>query len=251
MLEQFPCGLIRKHSPSGRHRMAVCLGDQKPSVGSGFKSIADQFKWCGYERTLTLDYDGNGDILHNLNFPLPPEYHGIADAVYDGGTSEHVANIGESLTAMVRLPKVGGLICQVVPMNCYGGSYYGLDPLLLHDFYGLNGFRQLELCIMHSDTWRLRLMRLATRWLPARVVDAVRLRLKRTKRVKRFVLAEGNVKQYPPAPAYAYDEKYNQVPIFRKVHVLAVALYLGLKEKEFGNVKWPCQRDYRTDKIHE
>jgi len=248
MLENIAYELIKKHSSSkgSENKVAVCLGDQKPSFGSGFPTITEQLKTCGYYKTLTLDYDGQGDILHNLNFPLPSEHHGIADCVYDGGTSEHVANIGESLTTMVHLPKVGGLVCQLVPMNCYGGSYYGLDPLLLHDFYRVNGFRQLELWITHNDNWRFRCIRVATRCLPARIVEAVRLRLKATHKVKTLVLAETTAKKQPPAPDYAYDSRFNNVPIFRNVPLLASALYLGVKEKDSSKINWPAQRDYST-----
>lgn len=246
MLEKAPYELIKKHLKlnGNTEAIAVCLGDQKPSFGSRFTTIADQFRSLGCGKLLTIDYDGKAEILHNLNYPLPKNYHSIADCVYDGGTSEHVANIGQSLTTMVQLPKLGGLICQVVPMNCYGGSYYGLDPLLLHDFYQVNGFEQLELVILDNDSWRFKCIRLATQYLPAKFVDKTRLLLAKSSKAKTFVLSDVYPKKLSPAPAYAFDPKFNNVPIFRDVSVVAMALYVGKKVKFSNEIVWPSQRNY-------
>ncbi|MBM3804582.1 MAG: hypothetical protein FJW26_19985 [Acidimicrobiia bacterium] len=245
MLAKLPYDKIKRYTPpSDSDRTAVCLGDQKPGFGSGYETIGGMFQGLGYAKCLTLDYNGEADIYHNLNLPLPRSNWGIADVVFDGGTSEHVANIGESLTTIVRLMKVGGLLVQGVPLNCYGGSYYGLDPLLLHDFYRANGFEQKELLIMDNTNWRIAMMRWACRNLPVGLVEAVRLRLQKTTKTKALILQEPPVRLYEAAPAHAFEGRFNNVPIFRKVPTTAHVLYVGVKRKEVGDITWPAQRDY-------
>jgi hypothetical protein len=231
MLDNESFQLIKRHTP-------------KQGVGSGFQSIGDVFAALGYKRTVTLDYDGKADVTHNLNYPLPNSLWGIGDVVYDGGTSEHVSNIGEALITMVRLPKVGGLICQIVPMNCTGESYYGLDPLLLHDFYRANGFEQLELHITAKKDWGAACIRFACRHLPVALVESVRLRLQKTSTVKTLILSDTKSKTYPAAPDYAFNGRFNQIPIFRTVPRISYAHYVGIKRTTNDEIVWPAQRNY-------
>ena len=52
----------------------------------------------GFTLTDSLDadaYQGAG-LIHDLNTPLPPDWHGRYDWVFDGGTLEHVFDLPQA-----------------------------------------------------------------------------------------------------------------------------------------------------------
>ena len=129
-----------------RKGRVVLLGDQTLSFAN--TPTAPYLKGCGFDDVVSIDYNGKATVNHDLNVPLP----GLdltADVLYDGGTIEHVSNIAEGFATIVRIVKVGGLLIQAVPVNCYGESYFNIDPMFLRDFYVLNGFRELELSLYY------------------------------------------------------------------------------------------------------
>lgn len=242
MIDRTSYETMRKYATGGT---VVCLGTQVPVPGSGFGTLEELFGSLGYSTTLTMDVTGPRSFHHNLNTPWLPLRCKSADLVFDGGTSEHIANIGECLTTIVRLCKVGGIVCQTVPLNCYGSSYYGIDPLLLHDFYAANGFEELELFIFSNDSWKSKLMQVATRCLPAPWLEAMRSRVARNKPVRNWLLAEGAATRYEAMPRYATDARYAGLFFFRRVPLTACTLYLGRKTTALAEIRWPTQRQYR------
>lgn len=231
MIESIHFDLIKKHGP-GRGN-AICLGDQRPSNATGYTTSAELFRALGYQKFIDIDYNGEAQVNHDLNLPVAQSLWGIGSLVYDGGTSEHVANIGQSLTNIVRILEVGGTLIQAVPVNCYGPSYYGLDPLLLRDFYAINGFKEIHLTLYHRQNIRMRLLHAACRFLPQNILDKCKSRLSKSASVKSFIFLDNprDIKEYKP------------VASFRQVPITTHALYVGKKISE-GEIQWPHQSIY-------
>jgi hypothetical protein len=240
MLEKLCSGIIKR---VGRGGTAICLGSQEPGFETPFETIGQQFASMGFRQCLTLDYDGRADIKHDLNTPLPDKYRGAADLLFDGGTAEHVANIGEALTTCVRLLKLGGALVQILPINGVGTGYYGVDPQLLHDFYAVNGMTEIELFICNSTSAARGIRRLAHRFLPARLVQlAFKPRL--GPRLKKLVHPPRRFKRYKPYPDWLYNPAFADVPAIRHVPRFSEVVYVGRKTREPDQICWPSQRNY-------
>lgn len=105
------------------------------------------FKMLGFSRVDSLDYFPNEKPTYviDLNKPIDSEYHGQYDMVFDGGTSEHCFNVRECLSNVIKLLKVGGRVVHFVPLSGWiNHGFYQFSPTLFYDFYGENGFVELE-----------------------------------------------------------------------------------------------------------
>ena len=82
-----------------------------------------------------------GEIVVDLNYPIPHEHHRQYDIVLDVGTLEHCFNIGQAAINMAYLVKVGGHIFHENPFNWGNHGFYGINPTWYFDFYECNGFK--------------------------------------------------------------------------------------------------------------
>jgi len=231
MIETFIYDRMRRYGPN--RGTAICLGDQIPSFGT--KSTRELMLELGYQHYFAIDYNGNGDFNQDLNFPLPS---GIprAELLYDGGVMEHVANIGQCLQTIVSLIAKGGILIQAVPVaNAYGDAYYAIDPQLQNNFYGANGFEQIEQTLYYRRNLRRLLIDLGDRYIP------------QAERLRSWLRPMQRVKQY----AFADNERHvRYLPLNRKYRVLpsrTCVLYVGRKVKEIDRVEWPHQTIYPSN----
>jgi SAM-dependent methyltransferase len=84
------------------------------------------------------------EIIVDLNTAYLPFYLcGAAqyDIVIDGGTLEHVFNIGHALKSVAECVKPGGVILHGNPLSMVNHGFYMLSPTLYHDFYTQNGWQ--------------------------------------------------------------------------------------------------------------
>jgi hypothetical protein len=129
------------------------------SVGQKLKWVtADTFfKAFNFSEVVTLDIpqcEHPPDIIHNLNEPFPSNLLNRFGLIIDPGTTEHVFDIKTCLTNIVLALKINGVIIHQVPIYSYNGGYYSINPNVLHDFYGLNGFSHIKSYIILWDRYR-------------------------------------------------------------------------------------------------
>jgi hypothetical protein len=258
MLDTSIIALVRKYQGPNRDRLlAVCLGDQRPTVSTGYASTREFFYNEEYAKFVDIDYNGQADVKHNLNLPLPllhrKELAGNVSLLYDGGVCEHVANIGQALVTVKDLLRVGGVLIQCVPVNAYGGSYYGIDPALLHDFYTANGFTTLDTFIVSKSCWRVWLMWKLGQKLSRGRVSSIRA-LMHT--LPSSFLANPGVFMKPTlhqriirwlADDYPPSMKRHSVELTgltRRVPEMSMLYYVGKKVATQTEVRWPCQGCY-------
>lgn len=137
----------------------VCeLGDQYVTEGPKPHYLAEKLyvKW-GAERYVSIDGNGNGTILWDLNLPLDIDL-GEFDLVTDFGTGEHIFDQAQVWRTVHKLTKVGGYIAFDRPTGGYPGHcFYLIDPSLIRDLAAANGY---EIVAMgESDTSRGHLIR--------------------------------------------------------------------------------------------
>lgn len=231
MIEKFIYEQMRRYGPN--MGTAACLGDQVPSFGT--KTTRELILDLGYKDYFSIDYNGEGDINCDLNFPLSPEIPRV-DLLFDGGVMEHIANVGECLHTIISLIEVGGVLIQAVPVaNAYGDAYYAIDPQLQRDFYSANGFRQIEQTLYHRRSLRRLLLDLGDRWIPG--VERLRAWFRPMATVKSYVFAD-------------LDRHIRYLPVNRKYRKLpsrTCVLYVGRKIKECA-LSWPHQSIYPSTK---
>jgi hypothetical protein len=78
------------------------------------------------------------EIICDLNCASP---QGQYDVVIDGGTLEHVFNIGRAMVRVAECVKPGGVILHGNPLSMVNHGFYMLSPTLYHDFYTQNGWQ--------------------------------------------------------------------------------------------------------------
>jgi hypothetical protein len=99
------------------------------------------FEAMGFElEVMDLVEARGGEIIQDLNFPVPDSLHGRYAAVIDGGTLEHCFNIGEAARNAASMCAVGGFVMHGNPLNMYNHGFYNLSPVWYHDFYKANAF---------------------------------------------------------------------------------------------------------------
>jgi hypothetical protein len=117
-------------------------------IDSGSAISADEFyKILGFSDYTDIDYNKKAKEALDLGKPVPEEFYSRASFLHDGGVIEHIPNIFQALINAALMVRRGGFILQGVPVSVYGESYYNIDPMLLKDFYGKNGFRMVD-CIL-------------------------------------------------------------------------------------------------------
>ena len=129
---------------------------------TGFYERQDQFcepvlEFIGADRVDSLDmsdFEG-ATITHDFNQPIPGELHGAFDTVIDGGTSEHVFNVFQSMQNCINLAKVGGHVISILPSNNFcGHGFYQFSPEFFYRVFSEeNGFevKLLIFCVFGGD----------------------------------------------------------------------------------------------------
>ncbi len=88
------------------------------------------FKFLSYTTVDSMDasaYEG-ATRIHDLNRPLPLNSKKY-DFVFDGGTIEHVFNVGQVVENIVNLVEVGGIFLSVTMNNNFSGhGMYQFSP---------------------------------------------------------------------------------------------------------------------------
>jgi SAM-dependent methyltransferase len=102
------------------------------------------FRYLGSTTISTLDaaaFEG-ADIIHDLNLPVPASLHGKFDAIFDGGTIEHIFNTPAVLQNIRSMLAPGGLFLSVnAANNQLGHGLYQFSPeLMWRAFAEENGY---------------------------------------------------------------------------------------------------------------
>ena len=88
------------------------------------------------------DYE-HPTIVHDLNVTLGDEDISGYDAIFDGGTLEHVFSIRDAFFNLIRLCNEGGLIIHASPVDLLNHGYFNFTAELFEDVYTANGFEKI------------------------------------------------------------------------------------------------------------
>jgi hypothetical protein len=87
-------------------------------------------------------YEGATHV-HDLNVPLPAEFHARFDTILEAGSLEHIFNFPTAIKNLMQALKVGGTIFLQTPANNYcGHGFYQFSPELFYRVFSAeNGFQ--------------------------------------------------------------------------------------------------------------
>ena len=116
---------------------------QSINLNSTENNITDEhlFNSLGFFQVESIDVDDYENATHiiDLNQEIPDELCGLFDAIYDGGTLEHVFNTQQCLKNIYKLLKPEGLIMHLLPTNNFvDHGFYMFSPTFFYDYYTTN-----------------------------------------------------------------------------------------------------------------
>jgi len=116
--------------------------------GYPIADAASLFAMMGFElEVMDLVEARGGEIIQDLNVPVPESLHEQYAVVIDGGTLEHCFNIGQAALNAASLTASGGFVLHGNPLNMYNHGFYNLNPVWYRDFYAANGF-EVEVAVL-------------------------------------------------------------------------------------------------------
>ena len=116
------------------------------------------FTTLGFKEIDTLDvndYEG-ANIIFDLNQNnTPKELISKYDLIYDGGTLQHVCNIGNALKHLTKMTNKNGVIFHSNPCNGYiDHGFFQISPTLYFDYYLTNKFKVIYSGIIEQSIGR-------------------------------------------------------------------------------------------------
>jgi hypothetical protein len=108
----------------------------------------DLLMMLGATTVTALDfspYEG-AKLIHDLNQPVPFEWHQQYDLILDGGTLEHIFNFPVAIKNCMQMLKGGGrFILVTIANNWCGHGLYQFSPELFYRIFApVNGFSIVE-----------------------------------------------------------------------------------------------------------
>lgn len=103
-----------------------------------------------FESLDVTDYEG-ADIVWDLGQPIPEEYCGKYDFIYNGGCFDNMFNPGVALMNLSKLLRPGGrMVCMESAASFYS-PYLMFSPGWFYDFYVSNNYAW---CVVYVATFR-------------------------------------------------------------------------------------------------
>lgn len=128
-----------------------------PLDGHRWESYVDDFlrDFLGASSITVLDaspYEG-AETIHDMNTPVPEDWHSQYDVVIDGGTLEHIFNVPTAFANLANMLKVGGTTFLNTPANnMMGHGFYQFSPeLMFRVFSEENGFSMKNVMLYEAE----------------------------------------------------------------------------------------------------
>lgn len=110
------------------------IGEALPEAGSLVRAL-------GYELDVVDVFAARGgELLADLNEPLPASFRERYALVLDSGTCEHCFNIAQAARNAAEAVALHGVVIHGSPLNMFNHGFYNLNPTWYYDFYETNGF---------------------------------------------------------------------------------------------------------------
>jgi hypothetical protein len=124
----------------------VCtLGVMTIDSGGDARTYFSKLGFSTLQALDVSDFEGADHVFDLNEDELPGHLVNRFDAVFNGGTLEHVFHVPNALASMTRMLRPRGVIVHVVPCNGWvNHGFYQISPTLMFDYYAAAGFEPLE-----------------------------------------------------------------------------------------------------------
>jgi SAM-dependent methyltransferase len=105
------------------------------------------FKALGFEHVQSIDASDyeQPDFVWDFNRPAPDSLKNRFDVIFDGGSLEHIFEVGTAFRNISSMLKVGGRAIHHAPThNFVDHGFFSLSPTLFYDYYEANHFTDLK-----------------------------------------------------------------------------------------------------------
>jgi hypothetical protein len=111
------------------------------------------FELLGFAQYDDIDVhaDEGATIIHDMNTPIPNEYHQQFDFINEVGTIEHIFDLKTTMGNISKMLKVGGHVSHVAPLTAFNHGFYNFSLNFFFDFYRVNGFDDMHCYILKSS----------------------------------------------------------------------------------------------------
>ena len=121
--------------------------DTRSALGHEWITEKSFFSMFTDSDIVTLDVDGyeNADIVHDLQYPLPPSWRERFDFVWNGSCLDNIWNASAALIhSCDLLKKPGGRIFAMEMANQHFRPYSMLSPGWFFDYFAVNSFGAIK-----------------------------------------------------------------------------------------------------------
>ena len=122
----------------------------------------DEYFWKNFPidslESLDVMAGFGGSIIHDLNHPVPTVLQERFDFILDGGTFDHLLNVGVAFQSVARMLKPGGRVFHYnAASNYIGTAYMMFGPDLFFDYYVANAFADCQVYVARAagPEWEL------------------------------------------------------------------------------------------------
>ncbi|MBM3944938.1 MAG: methyltransferase domain-containing protein [SAR202 cluster bacterium] len=125
------------------------------SSGADPSPVSDAYFFSKFPK-VTLDsldvVEGfGGTIIHDLNAPVSKKLDEKFDFILDGGTFDHLVQLGTAFQNVIRMLKPGGRVLHYNAASGYiGAAYVSFGPDLFYDYYVVNKFADCRVHILRG-----------------------------------------------------------------------------------------------------
>ncbi len=156
------------------HPLAKIELDVNTATGRSYGFISDKslFSLLTAAEVLAVDqssYEG-ADVILDLCGPIPPEYEGKFDFIYNGSVLDNLFDPAGAMRNVTRLMTAGGVIFHYEGMAHWNPSYIKFLPDWFFDYYAVNRFHDFRAFVCASKqfhaTWDV------FEWWPYEVTNA-------------------------------------------------------------------------------
>ena len=143
-LHSTPCSTNWLNAP--KFSGVVCtLGVMTVDSGGDPHAYFERLGFSALQALDISDFEGADHIFDLNEDDLPEHLANRFDAVFNGGTLEHVFHVPNALASITRMLRPGGVVIHVVPCNGWvNHGFYQISPTLMFDYYEAAGFEPLE-----------------------------------------------------------------------------------------------------------
>jgi SAM-dependent methyltransferase len=138
--------LLFELSKRAKFSGAICtLGVMNVDGGADAHTYFSKLGFSTLQAVDISDFEGADHIFDLNEDELPAQLVNRFDAVFNGGTLEHVFHVPNALSSITRMLRPGGIAVHVLPCNGWvNHGFYQISPTLMFDYYEAAGFEPLE-----------------------------------------------------------------------------------------------------------